>query len=135
MPEMGFSDPSLTLKFGEILRPKRGKRHAHVHLRGPPGPHPGSLHIASVHIPPSYTVHILLNGDLQVPRSTNSKHISISAFRREKSMSYNVAPGVSGTIAISFPHHVRTLSLTPLSLLNRSRAWLILSQSFYPLPP
>ena len=102
-------------------------------LRGPPGtldPLLGSLHIASDHVLPSYTGHVPVNGDLPVPRSTNSKHISPSAFWREETMSYNVAPGESGTKAISFAHYLSTFSLTPVSLLTRSRACLILSQSF-----
>lgn len=71
MPEIGFSDPSLTLKFWETLRPRRGKRCARLHLRGPPGtldPHLGPLRIASDHHPPSYTVRAPLNCDLPVPR-------------------------------------------------------------------
>lgn len=104
-----------------------------VSLRGPPGtldPPWGSPYIASDLVLPTYPGHVPLNGDLPVPRSTNSKHISLSALRREKTMSYNVAPGKSGTEVISFAHYLSAHSLTPVSLLNRSEVCLILSQSF-----
>lgn len=105
-------------------------------LRGPPrilDPDAGSLYVARDLVLPSYTACVPLNSDLPVPRCTNSKHISISAFRREQAMSYNVAPEESGEIAISFPYYSSILSLNPRSLLTRARACLILSQSFLSL--
>lgn len=88
-----------------------------VSLRGPPGtldPPWGSPYLASDLVLSSYTAHIPVNGDLPVPRGTNSKHISLSALRRAKTMSYNVAPGKSGTGVISFAHYLSAHSLTPV---------------------
>lgn len=77
-----------TLKFWGTLRPGRGTRLACRSIRGPPGtwdPHLGSLHMVSAHFPPSYTVHVPLNGDLPVPRSPNSRrNLSPSAFRERE---------------------------------------------------
>lgn len=64
----------------------------------------------------------------------NMENISISAFRREKEKLHNVSLGENGAIAILFPHHLSTFSLTSTSLLSRTRVPLILSQFFYPLP-
>lgn len=124
------------LNCGEYWRLEE-ERDLPTSLRGPPGTlglHLGSLHIVWDNFLPSYTVHVSLNGDLSVSRGTNSNYISVSAFWREKTMLYKVAPGESGAIAISFPPHLSTLSLAFGSLLTRPRACLILCPSLYPLP-
>ena len=54
---------------------------------------------------------------------------------REKTMSYNVAPGERGRGAVSCARHLSTLSPTPVSLLRGSGACLVLSQASQPSLP